>query len=229
MTDRRLSDLKRFYELMDALKASCGGMKLLGDCTGHLTWPKRGVYFFYENGEYRTDTGTGLRVVRVGTHAISRTSRTTLWERLSQHKGQQKTGGGNHRGSIFRLLVGQTLIRKHGYELSSWGERGNALPATRHDEMTLEQEVSAIISQMPFLWLAVEDEPGTGNRRVYIERNAIALLSNYGKPVLDAPSCEWLGLSSSREKVIKSGLWNQKHVAESYDPAFLDVMEHAIG
>ena len=29
--------------------------------------------------------------------------------------------------------------------------------------------------------------------RGYIERNAIALLSNYGKPAIDPPSPGWLG------------------------------------
>jgi len=34
---------------------------------------------------------------------------TTLWARLSQHRGSAKSGGGNHRCSIFRLLVGRAL------------------------------------------------------------------------------------------------------------------------
>ena len=63
-----------------------------------------------EDGECRSDSGDGLRVVRVGTHALTSSSRTTLWKRLSQHKGQKASGGGNHRGSIFRLLVGSTVL-----------------------------------------------------------------------------------------------------------------------
>ena len=35
-----------------------------------MKWPARGVYFFREAGESRSDTGEGLRVVRVGTHAL---------------------------------------------------------------------------------------------------------------------------------------------------------------
>jgi hypothetical protein len=35
-----------------------------------MSWPRRGVYFFFENGEMRSETGTGPRVVRVGTHAM---------------------------------------------------------------------------------------------------------------------------------------------------------------
>ena len=77
---------------------------------------------------------------------------------------------------------------------------------------------------MPFLWLAINDEPGPASRRGYIERNTIALLSNYGKPPLDAPSGHWLGHDCNRERVRISGLWNSNHVDEAYDPAFLDVL-----
>jgi hypothetical protein len=226
--DSRISDLRRFYELLDMLEARCGGAKFLRDCSGRQLWPHRGVYFFYENGEYRTDTGTGPRVVRVGTHALTEKSRTTLWGRLSQHKGEARTGSGNRRGSIFRLLIGQALIRKRKYEYPTWGRGQNAPSDVRGAEKKLEQEVSDFIRQMPFLWLAVEDDPGPDSERGYIERNAIALLSNYGKPILDQPSSGWLGLSSDRQRVRNSGLWNQNHVEEFYDPAFLDAMEHLI-
>ena len=33
-----------------------------------MYWPQRGVYFFMEDGEERSDSGSGLRIVRVGTH-----------------------------------------------------------------------------------------------------------------------------------------------------------------
>ena len=78
---------------------------------------------------------------------------------------------------------------------------------------------------MPFLWLEIDDEPGPDSLRGYIERNAIALLSNYGKEPLDPPSGEWLGRLCDRERVRNSGLWNQNHVEERYDPAFLDTLE----
>ena len=81
---------------------------------------------------------------------------------------------------------------------------------------------------MPFLWLAVTDAPGPNNRRGYIERNAIALLRNYGKSALDTPSTCWLGHRCNREKVRSSGLWNQNHVEEDYDPTFLEEMERLV-
>ena len=81
---------------------------------------------------------------------------------------------------------------------------------------------------MPFLWLAVEDEPGRGSLRGYIERNAIALLSNYGRHPIDQPSSSWLGHHCNREKVRASGLWNSNHVNEDYDPAFLGVLTRLV-
>ena len=60
------------------------------------------------------------------------------------------------------------------------------------------------------------------------ERNAIALLSNCGKPALDPPSGDWLGHHSDRERVRASGLWNQNHVEETCDPGFLDVLHRLV-
>ena len=85
--------------------------------------------------------------------------------------------------------------------------------------------ISKYIGQMPFLWLDVRDDPGPNSKRGFIERNAIALLSNYGRPAVDGPSTEWLGQYSNRERVRRSGLWNSNHVDEAYDSSFLDEME----
>lgn len=81
---------------------------------------------------------------------------------------------------------------------------------------------------MSFIWLAIDDEPGARSQRGYIERNSIALLSNYRRPAVDAPSAAWLGRYCDREKVWKSGLWNQQHVDEAYDPLFLDCFEQLV-
>ena len=176
----------------------------------------------------RTDTGTGLRTVRVGTHALKATSRTKLWSRLSQHKGQRGTGGGNHRGSIFRLIVGASLIRRYSYNFPTWGKGNTAKADVRRCELKLEQEVSSFIGDMSFLWLSIDDDAGPTSLRGHIERNAIALLSNYGKSPLDPPSVTWLGRYSDREKVRDSGLWNSNHVGEMYDPAFLCTLDDLV-
>jgi hypothetical protein len=229
MSGERLDDLKRFYELTGKLSEAVGSARLLAECNGRLGWPLRGVYFFMEAGEVRADTGSGPRVVRVGTHALKTGSGTSLWNRLSQHRGQARSGGGNHRGSIFRLIVGTALIAKHSYDFPTWDDRTSKAGADiRAAEAALEREVSKTIGAMRFLWLPVDDEHGEGSARGYIERNAIALLSNCGKEPLDPPSPGWLGRLCSRERVRHSGLWNQNHVDEHYDPAFLDRLEALI-
>src|SRR3954471_728775 len=107
----RLSDLVRFYDLLNVLRERVGGTRLLGEVGRYRDWPDRGVYFFYEPGEARRDSGDGLRVVRVGTHALTGTSRSSLRQRLAQHRGLL-SGGGNHRGSIFRSLLGEALAKR---------------------------------------------------------------------------------------------------------------------
>ena len=230
--------LEGFYDLLTELERRLGGTRRLADCDGRMTWPARGVYFFFEAGEVRTDSGNGPRVVRVGTHALWATSRTTLWKRLSQHRGQM-TGGGNHRGSIFRLTVGSALkARSCTAEPTSWGFKGDPGAAAQKlgtnrsaivsNEAELEAAVSRYVGAMPFLWLSVDGPGGSGNLRGYIERNAIALLSNYEGSALDPASRDWLGRHSDRELVCRSGLWNSNHVDETCDPAFLDNLRRLV-
>lgn len=226
--ETRLRELCAFYALLDELAAAVGGPRILSGSTGRHAWPRRGVYFFFEPGEDRLQSGTGLRVVRVGTLALTAGAHSTLWERLSQHRGQLKGGGGNHRGSIFRSLVGASLLKGKSSQFPTWGQGSSARPEVRAGELALEQEVSKVIRAMPFLWLEVNDEPGPASERGIVERNAIALLSNCGKAALDPPSAAWLGNSCDREKVRMSGLWNSNHVNESCDPQFLEVMSKLI-
>jgi hypothetical protein len=228
MADGRLNDLGRFYGLLNRLENKLDGKRKLSDCSGKMAWPNRGVYFFYENSESRSDSGLGPRVVRVGTHALNGGSTTTLWNRLSQHRGVTRTGGGNHRGSIFRLLVGTALAKKQGVLVSSWGKGNTADRLIRNGEQDHERQVSAVIGAMPFLWLEIDDEPGPSSLRAVIERNAIALLSNFGRKAIDPASSGWLGRFCDRERVRLSGLWNQNHVDEQYDPNFLDVFDRLV-
>ena len=201
---------------------------MLSQCSGRQNWPKRGVYFFFEAGQKRSDSGSGLRVVRVGTHALTASSRTTLWNRLAQHRGQAASGGGNHRGSIFRLIVGTSLMQRDNLNFPTWGAGSSASAEVRAGESELESRVSEIIGRMPFLWLDINDTPGDQSKRGEIERNAIALLSNFEHSFLDPPSDDWLGLSCDRIKVRQSGLWNSNHVDDVYNPAFLNTLESLV-
>ena len=235
----RFNDTVRFYELLDRLADRVGGPRLLQDCSARMGWPRRGVYFFFENGESRSGTGAGPRAVRIGTHGLKKGSRSTLWGRLSQHRGSFRSGLGNHRGSVFRLLVGVALANRSRIPLpESWGVAGSAGEAARRlnvdrsavndDEADIESIVSKYVGQMPFLWLNVNDDPGPGSSRGLIERNAIALLSGHSRPTIDGPSTDWLGQHSDRERVRRSGLWNNNHVDDICDPTFLDEMESRI-
>jgi hypothetical protein len=115
----RLEDLVRFYEILAALEKRLGGKRRLAECDGRMDWPERGVYFFFEPAEFRSNTGEGLRVVRVGTHGLKSGSGTSFWNRLSQHRGTM-SGVGNQRASIFRHLVGAAIKqRDHQVEPAS--------------------------------------------------------------------------------------------------------------
>lgn len=229
-TAQRRADLDRLYALLQELSTRLGGPRRLDSCHGRLDWPRRGVYFFFEPGEYRAD-GHTPRVVRVGTHAVSTGSQTTLWNRLSQHRGSNH-GSGNHRGSIFRLHVGTALLNARHAEFAAmaptWGRGSNAARSIEDVEVPLEAAVSRYIGAMPFLWLAVDDAPSPTSERHIVESTIIALLSNAARPPIDPPSPTWLGHHADRPAIRHSGLWNVSFVHAPYSPGGLIVLEARI-
>ncbi len=220
---RRNRHLQEFYRLLHDLEKSLGGKRLFKNCNGKLNWPERGVYFFFEPEEFRINNPSELRVVRVGTHMVSKGSKATFWNRLHTHKGTGN-GSGNHRASVFRLHVGNAIIQKSAGEISlpSWGEGQSASPENRAAELELEQQVSECIGNMSILWITVPDVAGPASDRAFIEKNSIALLSGPEGPI-DIPSDGWLGNFSTNEAIRRSGLWNVNHVDYRYDERFLDV------
>ena len=78
--------------------------------------------------------------------------------------------------------------------------------------------------------LTLKVDPSAVSMRGFVERNAIALLSNLAKPPLDQASGNWRGNSCDRGKgrVRDSGIWNQNHVDEAYDPEFLNLLERLV-
>jgi hypothetical protein len=140
-------------------------------------------------------------------------------------------GGGNHRGSIFRLHVGQAMLAAEtgSDEVAlSWGKGGSAPREVRDREHELECRVSSYIGGLPLLWLNVPDAPGTTSIRRTLERRSIALLSGMVEPSPDPPSSAWLGLHSPRGVIRQSGLWNVDHVSETWDADFLKLLDRAI-
>ncbi len=228
----RESDLDRLYGVLADIEDRVGGKQRLEDCTGYMDWPDRGVYFFFAHDE-RRGTGDQHRLTRIGTHAVSAGSGTSLWNRLRTHRGANGGtygGGGNHRGSVFRKRVGEALIERHGRhdEYPHWGEGSSAPRERRLNEHEHERAVSDYIRDLPFLWVDIDDEPGPESDRAYVERNALALVSNFEKETLDLRRDDWLGKHSPRKEIHGSGLWNSNHVEEDYDSAFLDRVAEAV-
>lgn len=229
-------DIARFYELLARLESLPFQGASLSSVLSNALLPQRGVYFFREQGELLTPATVGLvgvqRITRVGTHAVTAGSKSTLRNRLRAHFGA-KSGTGNHRGSIFRLHVGNALLRSENRSLETWGVGSVAPHALREceqaqiDESALERRVSIVIGAMPVLWVDVPDEASASSERALIERGAIGLLSN-GLAPLVAPSASWLGRLSTREEIRQSGLWNLRHVSESPSVSFLDIFERAV-
>jgi hypothetical protein len=148
---------------------------------------------------------------------------------LRQHRGNLggiNPNGGNHRGSVFRKHVGYALINQiddSTRNSESWGVGSSATKEIRDLEYPIEIEVSKYLKSMPFIWVEINDEPGPESLRGYIERNSIALLSNYRKKIIDQPSENWLGFFTKNSAIIDSGLWNVNHVREEYESNFLEV------
>lgn len=225
-TMTRANEIDRLYALLSDLEKQVGGKQRLGECNGYMDWPDRGIYFFFAPSEYR---GEQLRLTRIGTHAVSQGSQTTLWDRLRTHRGANRgtyEGGGNHRGSVFRKRVGEAIIERDNLpdEYPEWGVGSSAGRELRLEELAMERRVSDYIRELPFLWVDVDDEPGPESDRAYLERNAIALVSNFGRESIDPRDEEWLGYYSPVEEIRESGLWNINHVAEDYEPEFLEAL-----
>jgi len=214
--------------MLEKLEKKVGGKRVLGDPKPNLDLPKRGVYFFYSINDIRASSKQ-MRVTRIGTHAISKDSKSSLWNRLSTHRGTLKgshPGGGNHRASVFRKIVGWSIIMRNNLssDFPNWGIGNSAPSKIKVKEYELEKSVSNYIRKLPFLWIEIDDKPDKFSNRKVIERNSIALLSNFDKTAIDPRSNDWIGKYSPKVKIKISGLWNSDHVDEEYDPSFLDLL-----
>ena len=206
----RISDIKRLYELLDELATRTLPPRLLSEFSAG------GVYFFYEDGERRSDSGTGYRVVRVGSTGNFR-------NRLGDHECRNKVS------SVFRLLVGTALLAKNNRQCNDWEPKVPPSTGIPIDESQVEQCVTETLGQMRVLCLPIEDGPNQSSLLKCIEENSIALLSNYNKIAIDPPSDDWLGLCCTQHpKVPGSGLWNRRHVIDDHKPEFLDTLEKLI-
>ena len=120
------------------------------------------------------------------------------------------------------------MTRDPALTLGSWGRGVSAPREIRDTEREHEARVSQYLGSMTLLFVEVPDEPGPTSARGVIERNSIALLSSYVEPNNDGPSPNWLGHHSGRERVRRSGLWNNNHVDEAYDPDFMNLFDDLV-
>ena len=220
-----------FYSILKRLYLGQSGGRQLSDCSGRMDWPERGVYFFLDGNEEAIISGRRMgmpRVTRVGTHAVSVGSKTTLWDRLSTHRGTS-AGLGSHRSSIFRLHIGRAHLSANPKmeTVKSWGVGQIASAATRKREASLEHEVSVLVGGMRVVWIGVQDLPTASSDRAFIERNAIGALSRQSVVARNIPQT-WLGNASPDYRISLSGLWNLNHLFAEPHQQFLDVLNHYV-
>ena len=215
----RRADIRQFYRLITRLEHNTCGRRALGQIR-QADCPDRGVYFFFEEGEERSGSGAGDRIVRVGSHALRPGQRATLWNRMAMHKGSRRPRV-RQRGSVFRNRVGNAVcLRNRRLGPQNWPRDARLGDAAR-----IERLINRHMWPMTALLLPVGRRPHRGR----IERNAIALLSEYGEAdPIDPASDDWLGHHCNRERVRGSGLWQSNHVADPYDPDFLDLLEEYV-
>ena len=217
---------KPFFSLMREVWQFQEKGRCIGETNGRQDWPKRGVYFIL-SANSALQRGFP-RIIRVGTHAVSQGSQTTLWNRLSTHRGTE-AGLGSHRSSIFRLHVGRAWAKCAIDEdwPDSWAQGQTAPANVRKGEELLERRVSELIGAMRVIWLNVCDEPSAESERAYLERNSIGLLSRLGL-LGGVGEADWLGHFSSDWRIASSGLWNLNHIFRRPDPDFIDRLAIAV-
>jgi len=226
-TTVRKADLDVFYHLLNCIENVAGpGVKLHE--IYRKTTPEKGLYFFFEEGEFR-DKSIIPRVVKVES-SFGNKENLTLYQQLLLHRGNisgKFAGGGNHRSSLLRKYIGTALINKNHTSCETWGQgKGNA--ATRKSEQWLEMQVSPHISTMRVLILPLDNNRDFAKIVKYIENNSTALLSNFQRTVIDEPSSGWLGRHCSNTLVRDSGLWNTSAVMNKYDDTFLELFKKLI-
>lgn len=224
MTTHRQQNIDKFYNLLDEVVLKFPKMTL--DKILKINLPEKGVYFFFEQNERRHNSNSD-RVVRIGTHAAIANSNATLYNRLYNHKGAKDLTG-NHRGSVFRKLIGYSLIYKDCLNFPHWGDKSKKSDKLiKLSEKDFEKTISTYLHTMTFTVIEVPGPSSKDNDRAFIEQNSISLLSNYDRPAIDISSKNWLGKYSKDNKIIGSGLWNSDYVdRKEIDKNYFDKFEN---
>lgn len=160
--------------------------------------PANGLYVLFEQGE--TGHG-GDRIVRIGTH----TGEAQLQSRLKQHFITPSKDR-----SIFRKNIGRALLnRSHDPFIRTWefdlttrkakDELGPLVDFRKQAEV--ERQVSAYIQeQFEFVVIAEVEK----SARLELEAKMVSTVSHCRDC---RASAAWLGMSSPKDKIRESGLW----------------------
>jgi hypothetical protein len=222
-SSHRMREVTKLYSMLNNPELLKKQLKNIRQIKDSRTLPHRGLYIFYLPQDRRMFSPSNLRIVRVGTHAVSAGSSSSLWQRLKTHKGKED-GTGNHRASIFRLHIGTALIERDNLDCPSWAIGNSTNSELMEKEMEIERKVSDYIGRMSVLCLLIDDPPSKISDRAYLEQNIIALLSGSIGPV-DFADESWLGYYCTNHAVRRSALWNVDHTDKEYDPEFFQVLQ----
>ena len=219
-------DRERLYFLLSALKERQGGLRTLERGWQELDWPQKGVYFFFEPGEFRHES-LEQRVVYVGSNCMDPDGMIPLKEHLEKIRGNV-AGRGDHRDAELRKHVGFALVNRGDLEKPplSWGITSTRNRGQISAEDPLERLVSRHIRRMPVLCLSVDKD--TGNELCgKIVNGAVSLLSK-ANAAGDPPGNRWLGQHHPNTAIKLSGLWHATDHSAADGPDFLDCFEELL-
>ena len=187
--------------------------------------PENGIYFLYEDGEINGHTGNP-RIVRVGTSRDG-----NFRSRIGEHFFPQtlkleKNKPAPKDRSIFRKNIGRALInRLRPSYLPMWEidftTTENIRRHSHKRDIGFEEEIEKKITEhlqnnLNFRFIEIKNQKermGKGG----LESRLIGTLSHCS---VCRPSSGWLGNSSPKEAVKKSGLWLIQHLN---DPGITEI------
>lgn len=157
--------------------------------------PDFGVYIFYEKGEFAFG---GNRIVRIGItigyyDVTGKVVGKTLHDRIKNHYK------GSKRKSVFRRKIGETFLSNDLDAVKKWNNKESK-------NLEIEEEVSNyMVRNMTFKVIEIYDV----KKREELEKRLIGTVSNCKNC---CPSENWFGKNSPKEKIRKSGLWQEDHL-----------------